>query len=125
MNIRLSEGSIRLRLDGAEAEELLQVNQMAVNVAWVTGSDLRVSMILSADAVRPRVRGEGLDLLVMVPRSDFMELLEQFGRRDATIAWTEFNGQGGAVDWSLEIDAFRARAKIDRSKHRVEAQELL
>ncbi|WP_141732614.1 hypothetical protein [Oligoflexus tunisiensis] len=125
MNIRLGEGSIRLRLNGGEAESLLQVNQLTITVSWVTGSPLRVSMVLSADAARPRVRGEGLDLLVVVPRSDFMELLEQYGRRDAAISWTEFGADGRHVDWSLDIDAFRSRSKMERSPERVETVDLL
>lgn len=125
MNIRLGESSIRLRLNGGEAETLLQINQLTITVSWVTGADLRCTLILSADAARPRVRGEGLDLLVVVPRTDFMELLEHFGRRDATIAWTEFGTQGQNVDWSLDIDAFRTRNKSDRSQQRVETRDLL
>jgi hypothetical protein len=123
MNIRLAEGSIRLRLNGSEAETLLQVNQLTITVSWVTGSALRVSMILSADAARPRVRGEGLDLLVVLPRSDFIELLEQYGRRDAAITWTEFAANGPDVEWSVDIDAFRHRSKADRSQQPVESQD--
>jgi len=125
MNIRLGEGSIRLRLNGGEAESLLQVNQLTITVSWVTGSDLRVSMILSADAARPRVRSEGLELLVVVPRPDFMELLEQYGRRDAVISWTEFGANGQDVEWSIDIDAFRSRHKSDRGQARVETMDLL
>jgi hypothetical protein len=120
MNIRLGEGSIRLRLNGGEAETLLQVNQLTITISWVTGTALRVSMILSADAARPRVRGEGLDLLVVVPRTDFIELLEQYGRRDAAITWTEFGANGQDVEWSIDIDAFRSRSKPDRSQQPVE-----
>lgn len=36
MNIRLGEGSIRLRLNGGEAETLLQVNQLTITMSWVT-----------------------------------------------------------------------------------------
>ncbi len=123
MNIRLGEGSIRLRLNGGEAETLLQVNQLTITISWITGAVLRVSMILSADAARPRVRSEGLDLLVVVPRSDFMELLEKYGRRDAAITWTEFGEQGQDVEWSIDIDAFRSRNKADRSQQPVETQD--
>jgi hypothetical protein len=123
MNIRLAEGSIRLRLNGSEAETLLQVNQLTITVPWVTGAALRVSMILSADAARPRVRGEGLDLLVVVPRTDFIELLEHYGRRDAAITWTEFAANGQDVEWSIDIDAFRQRSKSDRSQQPVESQD--
>lgn len=123
MNIRLGEGSIRLRLNGGEAETLLQVNQLTITISWVTGTALRVSMILSADAARPRVRGEGLDLLVLVPRTDFIELLEQYGRRDAAITWTEFGANGQDVEWSIDIDAFRSRSKPDRSQQAVETQD--
>lgn len=125
MNIRLGEGSIRLRLNGGEAETLLQINQLTITISWVTGAELRVTMILSADAARPRVRGEALDLLVVIPRSDFIELLEQFGRRDAAITWTEFGADGQDVEWSLDIDAFRSRSKADRSQQRVETMDLL
>lgn len=125
MNIRLGEGSIRLRLNGGEAETLLQVNQLTITVSWVTGSELRVNMILSADAARPRVRSEGLELLVVVPRPDFMELLEQYGRRDAAITWTEFGANGQDVEWSIDIDAFRSRNKSERSQPRVETMDLL
>ncbi len=123
MNIRLGEGSIRLRLNGGEAETLLQVNQLTITISWITGAALRVSMILSADAARPRVRSEGLDLLVVVPRSDFMELLEKYGRRDAAITWTEFGEKGQDVEWSIDIDAFRSRNKADRSQQPVETQD--
>ena len=57
MKIRLDDGSIRLRLNGGEAETLLQINQLTITVSWVTGADLRCTLILSADAARPRVRG--------------------------------------------------------------------
>ncbi len=123
MNIRLGEGSIRLRLNGGEAETLLQVNQLTITISWITGAALRVSMILSADAARPRVRSEGLDLLVVVPRSDFKELLEKYGRRDEAITWTEFGEQGQDVEWSIDIDAFRSRNKADRSQQPVETQD--
>ncbi len=123
MNIRLGEGSIRLRLNGGEAETLLQVNQLTITISWVTGAALRVSMVLSADAARPRVRGEGLDLLVVVPRTDFIELLEQYGRRDAAITWTEFGAEGQDVEWSIDIDAFRNRNKSDRHQQPVETQD--
>lgn len=123
MNIRLGDGSIRLRLNGGEAETLLQVNQLTITVSWLTGTALRVTMILSADAARPRVRGEGLELLVVVPRSDFIELLEQYGRRDAAISWTEFGENGQDVEWSIDIDAFRNRNKADRNQQPVEIQD--
>jgi hypothetical protein len=123
MNIRLGDGNIRLRLNGGEAETLLQVNQLTITISWLTGTALRVSMILSADAARPRVRGEGLELLVVVPRSDFIELLEQYGRRDAAISWTEFGANGQDVEWSIDIDAFRNRNKADRSQQPVETQD--
>lgn len=123
MNIRLGDGSIRLRLNGGEAETLLQVNQLTITVSWITGAALRVSMILSADAARPRVRGEGLDLMVVVPRSDFIELLEKYGRRDAAITWTEFGANGQDVEWSIDIDAFRSRNTSDRSQQPVETQD--
>ncbi|HYX38194.1 MAG TPA: hypothetical protein VE954_34265 [Oligoflexus sp.] len=125
MNIRLGDGSVRLRLNGTEAETLLSVNQLTITISWVTGTDLRVSMILSADAARPRVRGEGLELLVVVPRSDFMELLEQYGRRDASISWKEFGADGRDVEWSIDIDAFRPRSKSERSQPRVDTMDML
>ncbi len=125
MNIRLGEASIRMRLNGSEAESLLHAHQLTITISWITGTELRVTMILSADAVRPRVRGEGLDLLVVVPRSDFIELLEQIGRRDAAMTWTEFDNQGHNVQWSLDIDAFRSRSTMDRSQPAVETLDLL
>jgi hypothetical protein len=125
MNIRLGDGSVRLRLNGGEAETLFQLNQLTITIAWVTGSELRVSMILSADAARPRVRGDGLELLVVVPRSDFMELLEQVGRRDASITWNEFGADGRDVEWSIDIDAFRSRSKSERSQPRMETMDML
>jgi hypothetical protein len=82
-------------------------------------------MILSADAARPRVRSEGLELLVVVPRPDFMALLEQYGRRDAAIAWSEFGANGQAVEWSIDIDAFRTRHHSKHSQAQVETLDLL
>lgn len=125
MNIRLGEGSIRLRLSGTEAETLLQLHQLTVTVAWVSGSELRVNMILSADAARPRVRSEGLELLVVVPRPDFMALLEQYGRRDAAITWSEGGANGQGVEWSIDIDAFRTRHHSERNQTRIETMDLL
>lgn len=125
MNIRLDEGHIRLRLNGMEAETLLQVNQLTITVSWVTGSELKVSMVLSADAARPRVRGEGLELLVVVPRSDFMKLLEHYGRKDAALEWTEFDAAGREVQWSVDIDAFRSRTKSDRQRTVMENVDLI
>ena len=123
MNIRLADGHIRLRLNGMEAETLLQVNKLTITVSWVTGADLNVSLILSDEAARPRVRAEALDLLVIVPRSDFIELLEHFGRKDAAIAWAEFAANGQTLPWSLEIDAVRSRFKADRGQTAAEARQ--
>jgi|GEM_PF-3794381 len=125
MNIRLDENRIRVRLNGAEAETLLQINQLTITISWVTGTDLKVSMILSADSARPRVRADGLELLVVLPRSDFIRLLEQFGRKDAEIQWTEFGSTGQDISWSVEIDAFRSGSKNVRSQRALEALDLL
>ncbi len=125
MNIRLDQNRIRLRLNGVEAETLLQTNQLTITISWVTGAELKVSIILSADSARPRVRAEDLELLVVLPRSDFIGLLEQCGRKEAEIKWTEFGSAGQAISWSLDIDAFRSGSKNVRSQRALEALDLV
>jgi hypothetical protein len=110
MNVRLSTGEVRLRLERAEAEALARGEPLSTEVAFPGGARLAWRVDPRTGMNGPSVLLRGTEMVVTVSADALTELLGRPPSKDAGVV-ADLPTEGGTLTVRVEVDFFSARRR--------------